>query len=207
MQPNDPQAPFTPRDGAPQQPQYASMPEQQTPAVDDAAIEQTSDQSTDAPTQLPEQDPISWRAIEYVQHDNSPIWYVGFLFAVVVLMAGAIFFQAWTFAALILVMAVALMVYSHRPPRQLSYVWSSKGLFINDQLHPLGEFKSFGVIQDSHPDQNQLVLIPVKRFRPGLAVYFPNEVGEELVDAVGAYLPMQDLHLDTFDKIIRKLRL
>ena len=120
-------------------------------------------------------------------------------------MGFAIWLGAWTFAVLVPVMAVALMVYTHRPARRINYAVSAKGLHINDQLHPMGEFKSFGVVQDH--DMNALMLIPVKRFRPGLTVYFPAEVGEELVDTLGSYLPMQDLHLDAFDKIIRKLRI
>ena len=157
------------------------------------------------PTELPQIAPIVWQDIEYIQHDKTPLWYVGFFIVVIILIVGAVLLQAWTFIPLIIVMAVALVIYTHRPPRLLSYSWSAKGLTINDQLHPTGEFKSFGVLQDGA--HNALDFIPVKRFRPGLTVYFPAEVGEQLVDAVGAYLPMQDLRLDAFDKIIRKLRI
>lgn len=158
------------------------------------------------PTQLPPIEPVQWQAVEYVQYSKQPLWYVGFGVIVVILMVLAVWLmQAWTFAILILVMAAALMVYSHRPPRDLHYVLSEKGLYINDQLHPMGEFKSFGVVKST--ELNSLMLIPVKRFRPALSVYFPTEVGERVVDILGAYLPMQDLKLDAFDKIVQKLRL
>jgi len=162
--------------------------------------------ATSQPSQLPPIEPVRWQAPEYVQPIKQPLWYVGFAAAVIILMVLAVWLmQAWTFAILILVMAVALMVYSHRPPRELTYVVSEKGLYINDQLHPMGEFKAFGVVQDS--EIHSLMLIPVKRFRPGLSVYFPTEVGERAVDLLGAYLPMQDIKLDAFDKIVQKLRL
>lgn len=162
--------------------------------------------SAGQPSQLPPIEPVRWQALEYVQQMKQPLWYVGFAVAVIVLMVLAVWLmQAWTFAILILVMAAALMVYSHRPPRELTYVLSEKGLHINDQLHPMGEFKSFGVVQDGQT--HSLTLIPVKRFRPGLSVYFPTEVGERVVDLLGAYLPMQDIKLDAFDKIVQKLRL
>ena len=157
------------------------------------------------PMELPQISPVVWQDIEYIQHDKNPLWYVGFTIVIAVLIVGAVLLQAWTFIPLIIVMAVALVIYTHRPPRMLSYSWSAKGLTINDQLHPTGEFKSFGVLQDGV--HNALDFIPVKRFRPGLTVYFPAEIGEQLVDSVGAYLPMQDIHLDAFDKIIRKLRI
>lgn len=155
---------------------------------------------------LPQTEPVQWKAIEYIQHSKQPLWYVGFAVVVIALMALAIVvIHSWTFAILVPVMAVALMVYSHRPPRELSYVLSEKGLFINDQLHPLGEFKSFGVIQDVQ--LHSLMMIPTKRFRPGLTVYFPTEVGERIVDLLGERLPMEEVHLDAFDRIVRALRL
>lgn len=158
------------------------------------------------PLQLPAIEPVQWQAMEYVQYAKQPLWYVGFGVVVVILMVLAVWLmQAWTFAILILVMAVALLLYSHRPPRELNYILSEKGLYINDQLHPIGDFKAFGVIQGG--ESPSFMLIPIKRFRPGLSVYFPAEVGERAVDLLGAYLPMQDLKLDFFDKIVQKLRI
>lgn len=209
MQPNDQNTPFSPQEQAPEPQVSAPVNEQSPMQPTPETLQQTpvNDEATQQlqPTELPQPEVVSWQAIEYLQHDKSPLWYLGFGAVVIALIALSVFFQAWTFLALIIVMAVALVVYSHRPPRMLNYVWSVKGLYINDQLHPAGEFKSFGVVQDH--DHHQLMLIPVKRFRPALAVYFPAEIGEQLVDAVGAYLPMQELHLDSFDKIVRKLRI
>jgi hypothetical protein len=149
---------------------------------------------------------IRWQAPEYIQHPRPPIWFIGFWACVVLLMAVAAFvIKSWSFVILVPAMAVALMIYSHRPPRVMNYVLSRKGVYINDQLHPLTEFRNFGVQQgESLP---ALVLTPVKRFRPGLTVYFPPENGESIVDLLGAHIPMQEVTLDAFDKIVRKLRM
>lgn len=199
-EPSQPQATVpTPAPVSPAEQSPADVSVQEQPPQDD-------DQAPEVPSQLPPIEPIQWQAPEYAQHDKSPIWYVGFVVVIIALMAAAVLLmQSWTFAILIPVMAAALMVYSHRPPRDLNYVLSEKGIYINDQLHPIGEFKSFGVVHDGI--QNSLVLIPVKRFRPSMTVYFPAEVGESLVDLLGAYLPMQDIQLDAFDKIVRKLHI
>lgn len=187
-----------------QTPQVAAQP--QVPAASPEQVSDVPVDSLEGPATLPEQEPVQWQAVEYLQHTKTPIWYVGFVVVVALLMVAALLLmKSWTFAILIPVMAVALIVYSHRPLRQLNYVLSSKGLHINEQLHPLGEFKSFGVMQDE--SLNSLILIPVKRFRPSLTVYFPTEVGERIVDTLGAYIPMQPVHLDAFDKIVRKLRI
>jgi hypothetical protein len=155
---------------------------------------------------LPSADPIQWQSPEYVQEQRSPWWFIGFWAAAVLLMVLAAFvIRSWSFALLVPAMAAALMIYSHRPPRTLTYILSEKGLYINEKLHPLGEFRSFGVVrEESIPS---LMLIPVKRFRPGLTVHFPAESGEAIVDMLGSRIPMQDLRLDVFDRVIRRLHL
>jgi hypothetical protein len=226
MQPNEPVTPEQTQPVTPPMPEQQSsapvQPAQQsvatpTPPVDpesmqinapeqQISVEQPTVQP-DAPTELPAIQPVTWQASEYIQHDKSPLWYILFTVVVCVFVGAAIFLQAWTFVVLIPVMAVALMVYTHRPPHVISYALSEKGLYINDMLHPMGEFKAFSIAQSANPQQNQLVLTPVKRFRPSLTIFFPSEVGEELVDIMGAYLPDQPYKLDAFDKIIQKLRI
>lgn len=158
------------------------------------------------PVQLPEVQPIQWQAPEYIQERRSPWWFIGFWAVTILLMVAAIFvIRSLSFAVLVPAMAAALMIYSHRPPRTLNYVLSTKGIYINEKLHPLGEFKSFGVVQgESIPS---IMLLPVQRFRPGLTVHFPVEAGEAIVDMLGQRIPMQEIKLDAFDKIIRKLHL
>jgi hypothetical protein len=155
----------------------------------------------------PENDePVRWQATEYIQREKNPLWFVLFGVVILVLMALAIFLiKSVTFAVLVPVMAAALLVYSHRPPRVLDYTLSRQGLHINDRLYPFNEFKGFGVIQGD--DEYSVLLIPTKRFKPGVSVYFPEGAGEAIVDMLAARLPMEELHLDLIDQLIRKLRL
>ncbi|MDB5168020.1 MAG: hypothetical protein JWO55_278 [Candidatus Saccharibacteria bacterium] len=153
-----------------------------------------------------EMQPVRWQAQEYIQHDKGQLWFVVFAAAFVALMAIAVFvIQSVTFNILVPVMAVALFVYVNRPPRMIDYTLSRKGLYINDRLYPFSEFKGFGVIHDGK--EYSVLLLPVKRFKPGVSVYFPEVAGEAIVDMLGARLPMQELHLDVVDRIIRKLRI
>ena len=161
--------------------------------------------SNEMPSQT-EEEPVRWRASEYIQHDKNPLWFIVFAIVIVGLMAVAIFvIKSITFAILIPVMAAALLVYSYRPPRMLDYTLSRQGLYINDHLYSFTEFKGFGVIHDGK--EFSVMLVPTKRFKPGVSVYFPEEAGEAIVDMLGARLPMQELHLDIVDRIIHKLRI
>lgn len=157
------------------------------------------------PTELPTVDPITWQAPEYIQERRSPWWFIGFWVVVILLLGLAILVRSWTFAILVPAMAATLMIYSHRPPRTLNYALSSKGVYINEKLHPITEFSSFGIIkEESLPS---IMLIPVQRFRPGLTIHFPVEAGEAIVDILGSRIPMRELKLDVFDQVIRKLHL
>ncbi len=152
-------------------------------------------------------EPITWNAEEYIHQDKSPLWFVLFSIAVIGLIAVDVFFlKSWTFSALVIVMAVAVVVFSRRPPRTITYALSgSQGLYVGERLHHFDEFKAFGILKDG--PHNSIMLIPTKRFAPGVSVYFPDEAGEQIVDLLGQRLPMENLKLDIIDVLVRKLRL
>ena len=149
---------------------------------------------------------IRWQALEYMQHQHEPIWYVGFGATVLILIAVAIFvFKSPTFAVLVPVMAVALALYVRRPPATIDYTVSRKGIHVNDRLYTFDQFKSFSVVRQE--TTNHVVLIPRKRFQLGQNIYFPTEIGEKLVDMLAARLPMKETSPDIIDKLLAKLRL
>lgn len=164
---------------------------------------------TKEPAAIPPVDtnPVTWVATEYIHPEKNGLWYV--LFGVVVLGFIAIdvfFLQSVSFSVLVVVMAVAVIVYARRPPRSVQYALSGKqGLYIGDKLYNLADFKAFGLIRDG--EHHSIMLIPIKRFGPGVSVYFPEDVGEKIVDILGVRLPMEALKLDAIDLIVRKLRL
>ncbi len=152
-------------------------------------------------------EPITWSAEEYVHPDKGPWWYVIFTLIALALIAVDVFFlKSWTFSALVVVMFIALIVYIRRPARTLTYSLSpAQGLYVGETLYNFENFKSFGVLQDGI--HNSIMLIPRKRFAMGVSVFFPDEVGEAVVDILGQRLPMENLKLDVVDTIVRKLRL
>lgn len=164
------------------------------------------------PQELNEQDtpdnpPITWSAQEYVHIDKGVGWYVLFVIVVLGFIALDIFLlKSWTLSLLVVVMAVAVIVYIRRPPRTLTYALSPKqGLYVGEELYEFERFKAFGLIKDG--EHHSIMLIPRKRFSPGVSVYFPEEAGERIVDILGQKLPMETLKLDAVDVIVRKLRL
>lgn len=150
-------------------------------------------------------DAISWEAEEYIVREKNTWWYVGLIAVGLMLSALAIWIQAWTFLAVIILSVIALLVYAMRPPRILHYTLSNKGLSEGDHLYDYGEFKAFGILQEN--GHFAIVLTPRKRFSPRMTVYFPEAKGEVIVDAFGARLPMEEVKLDMLDKLIKFLRI
>lgn len=148
---------------------------------------------------------VNWEAREYIAREKNTVWYVCFAIVVIGLSVAAILLKQYTFLALIIVAAIALVMYSARPPRVLHYSLSSKGLSEGNNLYTFNDFKSFGVL--SEENHYSIVLIPKKRFATSVVVYFPETSGEEIVDIFGAHLPMEPVKLDVLDKIVRLLRI
>lgn len=148
---------------------------------------------------------ISWKAEEYIAHDKGGWWYAGLVAVGLVLSGIAILLQAWTFLVVIILSVIALIVYSLRPPRVLQYKLDQNGLTEGEKLYAYDEFKSFGIL---HEDNHfAIVLTPRKRFSPRVTVFFPQPRGEQIVDAFGARLPMEEVKLDLLDRLIKFLRI
>ena len=219
MQPDtqSPQVPTPPEQ--PIQPQVAPEQVQAAPAVDEAQrqtplvtmsmgeIAMTNGADVADPAENREVGPVQWEAQEYISADKNPLWYVGLTVFVVgaILLDWFVLKTFFTVSALAIVIAVVLIVMHVRPARMIRYTLDDEGLRVDEQLYPLSDYKSFGVLHDGK--ENSIHLIPVKRFKPSLQVYFPVDAGEDIVDHLGSRLPMEELHLDFVDRIVHLFRL
>jgi hypothetical protein len=196
------QQPNTQRGGAPYQPNHDDTPqvaEEQLAdehKADDAAATDSQDDSA----------VLRWDGPEYAEHDRDKKWYIIFAIVTLLLMAASIFLiQSITFTILIPVMAVALFVYVRRPPQLISYTLSRKGLHVDDKMYGYADLKAFAI--NSTTGAHSVILIPRKRFQMAITAYFPEEVGEPLVDMLAARLPMQTYTPDFLDKLLAKLHI
>lgn len=148
---------------------------------------------------------LNWEASEYIHHTKSAQWFAGYVAIMLVLLAVAYFFtHAWTFIILVVVMAIAIGVFATRPPRTLRYALNDSGLQIENSSYHYSDFRAFGIINDGA--LYSIMLIPVKRFMPAVNIYFAEQDGEKIVDILGSRLPMEELHLDAIDLLMRRLR-
>lgn len=148
---------------------------------------------------------IKWEAKEYVTRKKTAWWYVALGLIGAAGAAAAFIFGYWSFGVLIIVSALALVVYSVRPPRVLKYKINSKGIYEGEKLYEFSEYRAFSVRQE---DKNySIIMIPRKRFGMKTMVYFPEEKGEAIVDVLGGRLPMEETKLDFLDRVVAVLRI
>lgn len=183
--------------------EIAEIPTQQ-PAPDQP--EQPMPVMASQPNEQPEPLPaIAWQASESVHRERDMTWYIGIgVVGVIVALIAFFLLKSITFAILVVVMAAALIFFSMRPPRILSYELSSQGLQINENHYSLHDFRAFGIVQEDA--LYYVTLLPVKRFAPAVDLYFPQEYGEDIVDLVGSQIPMQTVKPDFVDRFTRFLR-
>ncbi len=149
--------------------------------------------------------PISWEGEEYIARDHTFSWYLGLLLIVVLLGAIAIFLKGWTFLILVVLSAITIFISSLRPPRKIQYTLDKEGLTEGNRKFLFEEFKAFGILKEG--PNFSAVLIPQKRFALSVKVYFPSSSGEQIVDILGAHLPMEEVKLDFLDRIVNFLRI
>lgn len=198
-----PQAPFqsTPDMEASVEPQVSPVEE-----TEEAPLEQSDSPEPIEAVVADDTALVRWQSTEYLHQERTSLWYVMLGVVTVVLMLVAfIVIKSLTFMVLLPVMAVTLVMYVRRPPVPNDYSVSRKGIHINDRLYTYDQFRSFGVIE--HQGHHTVVLVPRKRFQLGQTIYFPEEVGETLVDMLAARLPMQETAPDLIDRILARLHL
>ena len=148
---------------------------------------------------------IEWEAEEYVVQDHNTIWFILLGIVTVILCGLTIWFQNWTFLAVIVVAVFAILVRVFMPPRKIHYSMTEDTIIEGGNIHNFSEFKSFAILKEG--THYSAILMPKKRLALQLKVYFPEKNGEEIVDTLGAKLPMVEAKLDFLDKLVKFLRI
>lgn len=193
-----------PQVSAPAQPLYQPGNNQMATASAYAGYDLTAQQPVSTPPSNSADVSVDWEASEYIHHDKGALWIVCLVAAAAVLVAIAVWLQIWTFAILIVIMAIAMGVFAFRPPRVLHYKLNSDSLTVDDKLYNLADFRAFGILSEGA--FYTIMLLPAKRFMPAVNVFFAEQDGEKIVDILGVHLPMEQLHLDMVDRLMRQLR-
>lgn len=148
---------------------------------------------------------VTWTASEYIAHHKGPGWYMGLALTTVAVTALTyLITQDMVTAVVIVIVAIIFGVFASRQPQVLTYKLQDNGIVIEDKFYPYGEFRSFAVQEEGAI--NSIFLMPLKRFHPGLSLYYPPEQEDEIINTLGSYLPHEDRQPDIVDRFMRNIR-
>jgi hypothetical protein len=156
------------------------------------------------PMEVPTDSGFSWQASEFVYHQKSAIWYLALMLLVTGLVAGLMLLKEWFGVALVVVMALAVLLYSRKQPRVLDYSLDSEGLTIDGQLNHFDAFRSYSV----HPDVawQSIDLEPAKRFVPRLTILCESENFETIEAILAQHLPRTARQHDLIERLTHFLK-
>lgn len=148
---------------------------------------------------------ISWTASEYVAHQKNSGWYV-LLGLGAVLITGVVYFVTRDVVSSVVTLLGATMfgVFAARQPKVLTYELSQHGIRIGQKFYAYTDFRSFSVQEEGVI--NSIFLSSMKRFMPGLTIYFPPDQEEQIIGTLGDFLPHEEKSADAIDRLMRKVR-
>jgi hypothetical protein len=155
---------------------------------------------------------IQWSASDNSVRQRGPRWYLVGIGLILVLSTAALLlnlflgiWQIWSTVGLAVVVFIGLIVSNRSTGKHaISYELSDSQIVINGKPTPLSQFRAFSV---SNNQGLWLVsLIPTKRVAMAYDLIIPQEMGEQIVDFLGALLPMEksaDSFSDRFSSILK----
>jgi hypothetical protein len=148
---------------------------------------------------------VSWTASEYISHDKPSGWYVSVgLGAAVLAIAIYLLTHDALSAGVVVVVGIIFGILAARQPRTLPYAVDHAGITIGQKFYSYGDFKSFAIVDEDAI--YSIMLLPMKRFMPGVSLYYPPDQEDEILDMISTYLPHEPRQADVVDRLARKLR-
>ena len=148
---------------------------------------------------------ITWTASEYIAHDKSSGWYVsvGLGSSVLALLIYLLTHDSLS-TGIVIVVGILFGVIAARQPRTLPYAVDQAGVTIGQKFYPYTDFKSFAVMEEDAI--YSILLLPMKRFMPGVSLYYPPDQEEDILNVLSDFLPHEPRTADVVDRLARKLR-
>lgn len=149
---------------------------------------------------------LSWTASEFIAHEKSITWYLLLMLVAAVLITLS-FLLTKGDKIVTVVTAFSVLsfgVFASRKPRTLEYLLDHSGLTIGGKHYTYAMFKSFSVQKEDAIDS--IFLMPMKRYLPGLTLYYPQEQEDKVIDTLSSYLPHELREPDMVDRLMRKVR-
>jgi len=129
----------------------------------------------------------SWVIPEYEVHERGTLWYIIASLIIAFLIFYAIITKNFTFAPIILLFALLVLLHHRGEPIYLPFAITDKGILINEQFYLYEKIESFWIVSDP-PVTHHIYFQFKSAIRPPLGVSLAEEDHEELRQTLGQFI-------------------
>jgi hypothetical protein len=171
----------------------------------DQALGRVGSQTVEEASNIENVSKVEWQAPEYTNNKKGISWYFGLVIVTAIFISLAILvLKSWTFAILIIVMALVAVVYTRRQPGYIDYTLTDRKLTINNHEYSVADFCSYNISHDG--GMYYASLVSRKRFMPLVVLYFPEDKGNAIVSILGKLLPVEPTKQSLVDIFAQMLK-
>ncbi|MBU0531445.1 hypothetical protein KJ910_03045 [Patescibacteria group bacterium] len=116
---------------------------------------------------------ISWEVDEYEKHTRGPVWFTFATIAGVALIVYALFTQNFLFAVIILMFGVIYFLSGMRVPSRIEVAITDNGVMLGETFFPYRDMKTFAIVYEP-PVIKNLYIDLKSRWRPLLSIPLEN---------------------------------
>ena len=149
-------------------------------------------------------DVMSWTTTEHSHIKKTSYWYWIVSIVSLVIILTSVYFENYTFAAVILFAVIVFFMQADRDPETLKIGLDNKGIYVNKKHYPYEDIDSF-CIEDSF-GVPRILLKSHKVFMPLIVIPFANKVDrDDLEYFLGYYLDQEKLQESTFQILLESI--
>lgn len=151
------------------------------------------------------QNVISWSAREFIKPDRSPNWYIYAGISAIILILFAILIGGAIPAIVFMLIALVVYLLADKEPNKQEVKLTPKGIFVDNELYPYNELKSFWIFYDP-PQKKELSLISTKIFMPAIKVQIEEENPVQIRRYLLRYLPEEEQEESIMEALSERLK-
>ena len=136
---------------------------------------------------------IEWQAPEYShkERDNDWFWTIGLI--TIVACGIAVWLHNYVFAVFLLISGASLILFTFRPPHDVTYKIETKGLTMGKDLYEWKVIKSFNIKKNEKDIYDKLMVETSKYFLPIYTIPLPKELMSEVKENILKVIPRSEI--------------
>lgn len=137
---------------------------------------------------------IEWSAPEYShkERDNDWFWTIGLI--AIVGCGIAVWLHNYIFAVFIFISGCCLIMFTMRPPQEVTFIVETKGLTMGRDFHTWKSIKSFNIKDDESYPYAKLLIETGKHFLPIYTLPLPKDKITEIKETILKIIPKSDIN-------------